>query len=86
MERCVMAIKDASAIDKKLLFQQTPWWINAKSLRNKTILQNVPKDKPGYYKWWATEEDTICVFNRLGFDFNDYKQEIENRDEFIVFM
>lgn len=51
--------------------------INAKSLRDKTILHKIPNKKPGYYKWWATEEDTILIFDRLGFDFLDYKEDIE---------
>ena len=56
--------------------------IDAKSLRDKTMLKQIPNNKPGYYKWWAREEDIIFLFNKLGFEFVDYKQDIETNNGF----
>ena len=33
--------------------------IEAKKLREKENLKEIPNDKPGYYKWWANELDGI---------------------------
>lgn len=31
----------------------------AKDLRKKEIIEEIPKDKPGWYKWWAPEKALI---------------------------
>lgn len=38
----------------------------AKTLRDKNVLKEIPKDRPGYYKWWATEDDVIAILDKLG--------------------
>lgn len=52
----------------------------AKLLRDKVNLNEISNDKPGYYKWWAREEDIIELFKGLKFNFLDYKNFIEKRD------
>lgn len=52
----------------------------AKLLRDKVNLNEISNDKPGYYKWWAKEEDIIELFKGLKFDFLDYKNFIEKRN------
>ena len=38
--------------------------IQAKNLRNKNILQTLPKC-PGYYKWWAKKSELDVILNAL---------------------
>lgn len=38
--------------------------IQAKNLRNKNILQTLPKC-PGYYKWWAKKNELDLILNAL---------------------
>ena len=37
--------------------------IEAKKLRNKEYLNEVPKDMPGWYKWWAQKESLEILLN-----------------------
>lgn len=54
--------------------------IDAKLLRDKVNLCGIPNDKPGYYKWWAKEEDVIVLFKKLDFEFLKYKDYLEKID------
>lgn len=37
--------------------------IEAKKLRNSTYLRDIPKDMPGWYKWWASEKALKLLLN-----------------------
>ena len=54
--------------------------INAKELRNKENLLNIPNSLPGYYKWWAekTELDTILL--ALNAEYSELSSFIEQKD------
>lgn len=54
--------------------------IDANLLRDPAQLSKIPNDKPGYYKWWATKKDTIRIFDGLGLNFSDYKQDLESNE------
>lgn len=35
----------------------------AKDLRKKEIIEKIPKDKPGWYKWWAPKKALVKLLN-----------------------
>lgn len=39
--------------------------VKAKDLRQKEVAAQIPKDKPGYYKWWANENDFKDIASKL---------------------
>ena len=55
--------------------------INAKELRDIDKLNNIPSDKPGYYKWWARESDLKFILKNLGKEFEDMKAFFEYSDD-----
>ena len=48
---------------KWLRMQEPVKQINAKELRNKESLSKVPKDMPGWYRWWAPKEALELLLN-----------------------
>lgn len=41
-------------------------------LRNKaSLISLIPNDKPGYYKWWAKENDLDILLTQLNVDFSE---------------
>lgn len=40
-------------------------FIQARTLRSKNELNKIDKTKPGYYKWWAAEEQLNILLNKL---------------------
>lgn len=40
--------------------------IEAFKLRDKVQLDTIPRNKPGYYKWWAQENELQIILNKLG--------------------
>lgn len=53
--------------------------VQAKDLRDKNNLKSVP-NKPGYYKWWATEEDFFLLLKNLGVDYKGICNAVEVRE------
>jgi hypothetical protein len=37
--------------------------IQAKMLRNKKELENIPSDRPGWYRWWARESEVMALLD-----------------------
>jgi hypothetical protein len=37
--------------------------IQAKMLRNKKELENIPNDHPGWYRWWAREPEVLALLD-----------------------
>ena len=54
--------------------------INAKELRNKEALLNIPDRLPGYYKWWAEKPDLDIILLALDADFSELSSFIEQKD------
>ena len=54
--------------------------INAKELRNKEALLNIPNDLPGYYKWWAEKTELDIILLALDVDYTEMFSLIEQRD------
>ena len=55
--------------------------INAKELRNKTALSNIPNKQPGYYKWWGRESELITILDALDVELSDVVSYIEQKDD-----
>lgn len=55
--------------------------INAKELRNKEALLNIPNDLPGYYKWWAEKTELDIILLALDVDYTEMFSLIEQRDD-----
>ena len=56
--------------------------INAKELRTKAALLNIPNDLPGYYKWWAEKSELDIILRALNADFSELSSFIERKDGF----
>ena len=54
--------------------------IAAKELRKADERAKVPDDHPGYYKWWAKEEDFKYLLEKLDVDYETVKGNVE-KDE-----
>lgn len=55
--------------------------IQAILLRDINNLSQIPNDKPGYYKWWATRKDFEELARKLGTDFASLEPYIEKEDD-----
>ena len=53
--------------------------INAKELRTKDALQEIP-NKAGYYKWWAERSELDLILSALGFDYDAVKDALETKE------
>lgn len=54
--------------------------IKACELRRAEVLASVPGDKPGYYKWWASEPEFRFLVEKLEADFEECASRAEKRD------
>lgn len=54
--------------------------IKACELRKPEVLATVPKDRPGYYKWWAEEPEFRFLAEKLGLDFDECVERAEKMD------
>lgn len=54
--------------------------IAAKELRNPEERAKVPGDRPGYYKWWAKEEDFKYLLEKLNGTFDNVKEKVEKEN------
>lgn len=54
--------------------------IQAKKLRIKKYLDEIPDDKPGYYKWWAKKKELNELLKGLGTSFTFDAMDIEKND------
>ncbi len=54
--------------------------INAKELRNKAELLNIPNDLPGYYKWWAEKPELDIILLALNADYSELSSLMEQKD------
>ena len=54
--------------------------IKASELRRPEVLETVPGDKPGYYKWWAAEPEFRFLAEKLGADFDECAGRAEKND------
>ena len=54
--------------------------IQAKKLRIKKYLDEVPDDKPGYYKWWAKKKELNELLKGLDTNLKDVIVNIEKSD------
>lgn len=55
--------------------------IEAKNLRNKSFINEIPNTKPGYYKWWASRAELDIILSALGVGYAEvanYLEENEN--------
>lgn len=54
--------------------------IHAYKLRNIEILNLVPGNKPGYYKWWAQKGELQAILDKLDISFCDVEEYLEERN------
>lgn len=52
----------------------------AKVLRDKNALKEIPSNHPGYYKWWATEDDVIAILDKLGVSHTEAVDNMEKKE------
>lgn len=52
----------------------------ANGFRNKDSLKMIPRDKPGYYKWWASKDDFLRLLSALDVPFEEVKADVEQKD------
>lgn len=52
----------------------------ANGFRNKDALKMIPGDRPGYYKWWASEDDFFRLLSALDVPFEEVKADVEQKD------
>lgn len=56
--------------------------IDAFKLRDKSQLDTIPGDKPGYYKWWAKENELQIILNKLGISLDEIMPSLERKGDF----
>lgn len=60
-------------------------FVSAAGLREQVNLAKIPNYKPGYYKWWATEEVLAAIFDNLNLTRNEIdsvKECLEKKDNY----
>ena len=52
----------------------------ASKLRKKEVLEKVSNKKPGYYKWWAQQNEFDLILNELGLTLGDIDKDVLKED------
>ena len=54
--------------------------LDAKELREACVLETIPNDKPGYYKWWASKPEFDIILNALDVKYDDIASDVLQKD------